>query len=321
MRFALVACRATSTNEALAAARDGDSAWELMSPERALEVLQPGDAALGRLDVLPTLDGVDDGLWALGALAARGVAVLNEASSLLATHDKLLTARLLHRVGVVHPLTRHVRANRPLPALRPPVVVKPRFGSWGQDVYRCEDARSLHATLARLAETPWYPSQGALVQELVPPRGYDLRILVAEARIVGAVYRVATAGEWRTNVALGGVRQAVPDLPSEACMLALAAARASGASLVGVDLLPRPGGGWIVLELNGAVEFTDEYALSGDVFAEVTRELEGAAVAALAEGTLALTAQQRTFRGRRVATRTGFSGQRGVGGRVTTDLE
>lgn len=309
MRFALVACRATSTNEALAAARGGDLFWERMSPERALEVLQPGDAALGRLDVLPTLDGVDDGLWALGALAARGVAVLNEASSLLATHDKLLTARLLRRVGVPHPLTHHVRAGRPFAAIRGPVVVKPRFGSWGQDVVRCEDASAVQATLARLAQTPWYPSQGALVQELVPPQGYDLRILVAGGRIVGAVYRRAAAGEWRTNISLGGVRQPVDDPPREACTLALAAARASGASLVGVDLLPSPRGGWIVLELNGAVEFTDEYALSGDVFAEVTRELEAAAVASLAEGALAVIAQERTPRRRRLATQTGSSDQ------------
>ena len=43
-----------------------------MTPKQALERLGPGDAVLGRLDVLPTLDGMDDGLWALGALAARG---------------------------------------------------------------------------------------------------------------------------------------------------------------------------------------------------------------------------------------------------------
>jgi glutathione synthase/RimK-type ligase-like ATP-grasp enzyme len=144
------------------------------------------------------------------------------------------------------------------------------------------DASSLKATLASLAETPWYPSQGALVQELVPPRGYDLRILVAGGQIVGAVHRFAAEGEWRTNISLGGVRQAVSDLPIGACTLALAAARASGASLVGVDLLPGQRGGWIVLELNGAVEFTHEYAVSGDVFAEVRREVERAAAGALA---------------------------------------
>jgi glutathione synthase/RimK-type ligase-like ATP-grasp enzyme len=40
-----------------------------------------------------------------------------------------------------------------------------------------------------------------------------------------------------------------------------------GADLVGVDLLPIEGDGWAVIELNGAVEFNDEYSLGGDVFA------------------------------------------------------
>ncbi|MCS7008240.1 MAG: hypothetical protein NZL88_11865, partial [Gaiellaceae bacterium] len=73
MRYALVSARSTPTNEALAAARLEDGVrWEPMTPAAALRVLRAGDVALGRLDVLPTLDGVDDGLWALGALAARG---------------------------------------------------------------------------------------------------------------------------------------------------------------------------------------------------------------------------------------------------------
>jgi glutathione synthase/RimK-type ligase-like ATP-grasp enzyme len=49
--------------------------------------------------VPPTLDGVEDGLWALGSLAAGGIRTLNRAGALLAAHDKLLTARLLLRAG------------------------------------------------------------------------------------------------------------------------------------------------------------------------------------------------------------------------------
>jgi RimK family alpha-L-glutamate ligase len=273
MRLALVALRSTPTNVLLAQADAEGGHWEAMTPEDALARLRPGDAALGRLDVLPTLDGIDDGMWALGALQARGVVVLNDASALYATHDKLLTARLLRRTSLPHPRTVHVRADRPFAAVRPPVVVKPRFGSGGQAVTWCEDDDGLVETLSSLSSTSWFAQQGVLVQELVPPQGYDLRILVAAETVVGAIFRIAADGEWRTNVALGGLRRPVSDPPRAACELALAAAHAAGAALVGVDLVPDVYGNWTIIELNGAVEFTAEYSTDGDVFDSAASEL------------------------------------------------
>jgi RimK family alpha-L-glutamate ligase len=273
VRLGLVAVRSTPTNEALARADADGRRWEPMAPEDALDRLRSGDVALGRLDVLPMLDGIDDGMWVLGALEARGVTVLNDASALYATHDKLLTARLLRQVGLPHPRTAHVLPGRPFAAVRPPVVVKPRFGSGGRDVTLCADDDALVDTLSSLSITPWFPQQGVLVQELVPPQGYDLRILVAGGRVVGAIFRIAADGEWRTNIALGGFRRPVPDPPQEACELALAAARASGAALVGVDLVPDVDGSWTIIELNGAVEFSPEYKLDGDVFDLAAAEL------------------------------------------------
>ena len=231
--------------------------------------------------MLPTLDGVDDGLWALGALEARGVTVLNGAAALLAAHDKLLTARLLRRAGLPHPRTRLILGDRPTSPLAAPVVVKPRFGSWGLGVERCDDEASLHRLLARLPREPWYRAHGALVQELVPTLGYDLRIVVAHDHVIGAISRVAAPGEWRTNVALGAERRQV-EPPPDACALALAVASATGAALVGVDLLPDDHGRWTVLEINGAVEFTREYALrpGADPFAEAAFLLGRAAICA-----------------------------------------
>ena len=46
-------------------------------------------------------------------------------------------------------------------------------------------------------------------------------------------------------------------------MLAVRASRAVGADLVGVDLLPLPDGGYTVLELNAAVDFSPEYGMGG----------------------------------------------------------
>ena len=281
MRFALIAQRTTPTNESLAGSIGDGLQWEPMTPENALDELRAGDVALGRLDVLPTLDGIDDGMWALGALEARRVLVLNHSAALFATHDKLLTARLLRRADLPHPRTAHVRPDRPFPAVRPPVVVKPRFGSGGVRVTLCENEEALCDALSELSSVAWFERQGVLVQELVPPQGYDLRILVAGQRVAGAVFRVAAEGEWRTNISLGGSRRPVADPPPHACELALAAARASGAALVGVDLVQDGLGGWTIIELNGAVEFTHEYQPEGDVFADVAAELRRLAAASL----------------------------------------
>lgn len=267
MIFALIAQRATDTNVALASRSWPGAESLILTPREALERLRRGDVALGRLDVKPTLDGVDDGVAELALLAARGVRVLNGPRTLLAAHDKLLTARALVQAGVPHPATTLFTACDETPPLEPPVVIKPRFGSWGADVFRCDDGEALGRCLEILPEKHWFRTQGAIVQDLIPPRGWDLRLIVAGSRVIGAVSRVAAPGEWRTNVALGAVRAPVYEPPAEACALAIAAAEAVDASLVGVDLLPTPAGGYVVLELNGACDFVGTYSSEDDVFA------------------------------------------------------
>ena len=271
MLLALVATRRTATNVALAAAAPRGVDAHVLTPAQAA-TLVPGDAvAVGRIDVSEGLDGLEDGLWALGALAARGVPVLNRAAALLAAHDKLLTARVLRRAGLPHPHTSLVHLGDALPPWAGSVVVKPRFGSWGRDIELCETEEALRRHL-RDVESRAPFRHGALVQELVPPEGFDLRVIVAGGVAVGAVKRVAAPGEWRTNIALGGTR--VPtEPPTTALDLAVQAAAAAGTDFAGVDLLPQPDGGWTVLELNGAVDFTRDYALDGDPFVAAAREL------------------------------------------------
>jgi RimK family alpha-L-glutamate ligase len=278
MIFALIAQRATETNVALASRSWPGAETLILTPKEALEPLQPGDVALGRLDVRPTLDGMDDGVSELAALAARGVRVLNGPRTLLAAHDKLLTAHQFQQAGIPHPATTLFSATDETPPLEPPVVIKPRYGSWGADVFRCDDGPELRRCLKLLPEKHWFRTQGAIVQDLIPPRGWDLRLIVAAGRVIGAVSRVAAPGEWRTNVALGAVRAPVLDPPAEACALAIAAADAVDGSLVGVDLLPTPGGGYVVLELNGACDFTSEYSREDDVFASAILALAERAV-------------------------------------------
>lgn len=276
MAIHLVASKETPTNAGLLAAwrRLGVEAGLLRPPE-VLWRVDPGDTVLARLDVRPSMIGVERGLGELWRLYRKGVRVLNPPLSLSMAHDKLATARALGSRGVPHPETVHVRdryAPSPLPL---PVVVKPRYGSWGMQVSLCSTPAEFAAALADLGAQAWWRKQGALVQTFVPCDGRDLRLLVACGEVVGAIERVAAAGEWRTNVSLGGSRAPVVP-PPEAIAAAVAAAEAISGDVVAVDLLPTETGGFQVLEVNGAADFTPEYSLGRDVFDRVA-ELVAAA--------------------------------------------
>jgi RimK family alpha-L-glutamate ligase len=244
----------------------------MLSPADARSLLRPNDVAVGRFDVRVTLDGVQSGLEILAELERGGVRVINGVEALMNAHDKLRSARLLVGADLPHPKTVHITSPEQAAEITPPVVVKPRFGSWGTDVFRCETTDDLARTLAAIQARPWFARHGALVQELVAPVGYDLRLVVAAGHVVGATERVAAAGEWRTNVSLGATRR--PSRPAAvACDLALSAADVVGAGLVGVDLLPTADG-YVVLELNGAVEFDRAYDIGdSDVFAAAAAAL------------------------------------------------
>jgi RimK family alpha-L-glutamate ligase len=278
MRFVVVAHSRSETNDALAGAAASLGLRALVLPPRdALCAVEAGDVALARLDVRTELDGIEPGMAALEHIDAAGVTLLNPPPALVAAHDKHLTARILRRAGVPHPRTWLLGDGAPSPAPELPVVLKPRFGSWGRDVVRCETAEELDAALAALATRPWFAEQGVLAQELVPPVGWDLRVIVAGGRVVGAARRIAARGEWRTNVALGGKSEPMVP-PPLARQLALEATKAVAADLVGVDLLPRDGG-YVVAEVNGAVDFTPVYVLEpGDIFRAAVHELVQAAL-------------------------------------------
>lgn len=271
MEFAVLAHQLTETNLALAARGWTGAQSHLFAPREALLKLGAGDLALNRLDVSPHLDGVEEGLWIVNQLEAQGVRIFNRPSALLAAHDKLITARLLAKAGVPHPRTRRLHSGTSIEGLKLPLVAKPRFGSWGRDVELCSDRRALDDYIRRMQRRNWWRT-GGVVQELVPPRSSDLRIVVSAGEVVGAAVRLAAPGEWRTNVALGG-RSIATSPPADASELAIAAARQLGIDLAGVDLL-RDDDSWVVLEVNGAVDMKARYSLGRDVFAAALEELE-----------------------------------------------
>ena len=183
-RVAMLGTEASATNLAIV------EAWSALGVDIALvrpdaiSTIRPGDVVLGRIDILPTIDGVEPGLLDLLRLERRGLRVLNSATALASAHDKLLTARLLARAALPHPRTVHVRRAGDLRELRPPVVVKPRLGSWGVDVHRCDTEEDLRECFEEIATRTWFsparcarPGAGAAsrVRPQAARRGQDRR--------------------------------------------------------------------------------------------------------------------------------------------------
>jgi RimK family alpha-L-glutamate ligase len=88
------------------------------------------------------------------------------------------------------------------------------------------------------------------VQRAVDHDGRDVRVFVVGGRVLGAIQRHASNGDWRTNVSRGGSVRPF-ELPPAWEQLALRAAAAIDADYAGVDLLPSRDGTVFVLEVNG----------------------------------------------------------------------
>ena len=259
--FAVMAHRASPTNTRLG---------RVLTPAQCVTRLQYGDVVLGRLDVRQSLDGIEAGLWALDRLAQSGVKVLNDPGALATAHDKLATAWHCTRPAFRIPKRFTSRPGRSCRSCGRPSCSSHDSAAGAATSFsaRPRPRSGRHSPSSRPEAGSARPAPSP--RSSIPPHGYDIRIVVAGGRVAGAIRRVAAPGEWRTNVVLGGRREPVYPT-SEACAIAIAAAGATGGALVGVDLLPTGGGGWVVAEVNGAVDFTSAYSLGRDVF-DVVRE-------------------------------------------------
>ncbi len=233
------------------------------------------DGVLVRMMPPGTLEQVVFRMDALHRLEALGIPLLNPPRAVEAAVDKYLALARLEAAGVPVPETwvgeSAAEAQAAFEALGGDVVVKPLFGSEGRGLVRVSDpelALRTFRTLERLGCVLY-------VQRHVRNPGHDVRAFVLGGSVLGSIRRVARDGEWRTNVAVGAKAEACR-LGAEAEGLAIRAARAVGAEMAGVDLLPDlDRGGWTVLEVNAVPGWKALGAASGiDVAAAILDRLK-----------------------------------------------
>jgi RimK family alpha-L-glutamate ligase len=206
------------------------------------------DAVIVRTMPPGSLEQVVFRMDVLHQLEAKGIRVLNPPRALEVCVDKYLASARLENVGLPTPPTAVCQdaesAFDAYERLGGDVIVKPLFGSEGRGMVRVETpdlAWRVFRTLERMQAILY-------VQKTIAHPGWDLRVFVLGNRVLAAMRRHAKEG-WRTNVAQGGRAEAV-SLTAEEERLALAAARAVGAEVAGVDLLPGPNKEYHVLEVN-----------------------------------------------------------------------
>jgi RimK family alpha-L-glutamate ligase len=235
--------------------------------------LLDADAVLARIIPGGSLEQLIHRVDALHWIENRGVRVVNSPRAIERSVDKFYTTTLLHDAGLLVPETVVCeRAEEAMAAVRAmgDVVIKPIFGSLGQGMVRVSDPD----TALRVARVLEQIKAVFYVQRAIAHGGRDLRIFVVGGRVVAAIERRAPAGEWRTNVAIGGSATALKASP-ELQRLAVRAAAAVGADYAGVDVLPARDGSVFVLEVNGIPGWQGLQLATGiDVATSIVEHLE-----------------------------------------------
>lgn len=156
--------------------------------------------------------------------------------------DKIKQTALFNLAGIPHPRTRVFYGNRQkskiLNHFSYPFIGKiPRGSALGRGIYLIRNDDDL-ADYINMAPGVAY------VQEFLE-LDRDLRVIVMKGRIILAYWRIARAGEFRTNVSLGAAIS-FDDIPEQGLALAQDTARRCRFDDVGLDICFSRGRYWVI---------------------------------------------------------------------------
>jgi glutathione synthase len=166
-----------------------------------------------------------------------GVRVLNRPAALRAWNEKLGALRFSHLMAPSM-VSARVEQLAAFAAGHEEVVLKPLAGRAGQGVVRATAAApGLKALLELVTLQETLP---VMVQAFLPGvSAGDKRILLVDGEPLGAVNRLPKAGEFRSNLALGGAPVAadLSETEQRICAELAPVLRAEGLFFVGIDVI------------------------------------------------------------------------------------
>lgn len=183
---------------------------------------------------------------------SMGVLTTNTSDAIKKSRDKLFSLQLLLKSGINIPTTGF--ANSPMDTNDlidmvggAPLIVKLLEGSQGRGVVLAETRKAAESVINAFKTL----KANLLVQEFIKEAdGKDLRCFVIDGKVVASIQRTAAPGEFRANIHQGGSADIVKITPEER-KLAIAAAKALGLTIAGVDII-RSKNGPLLLEVNSS---------------------------------------------------------------------
>ncbi|APY11175.1 alpha-L-glutamate ligase [Seonamhaeicola sp. S2-3] len=170
--------------------------------------------------------------------------------AIIRSRDKLRSFQRLSKAGIGMPKTVFTNYSRDIEKVLShvggtPVIIKLLEGTQGLGVVLAETKNAAESVLEAFNGL----QARALVQEYIAEaKGADLRALIVDGHVVGAMKRQGKEGEFRSNLHRGGSAEIVK-LSEAEIQVAMKASRALKLPVCGVDML-QSGRGPLLLEVN-----------------------------------------------------------------------
>jgi ribosomal protein S6--L-glutamate ligase len=236
------------------------------------QYMQPVDAIIPRIGTSIT----EYGLAVVRQFESQHILSTAPSEGIAQSRDKLRSMQLLVQHGLPVPKTAVISQPSALfSAVQAvggtPVIIKLIKGTQGKGVILARNLATANAVMNKIQGA----KRQALIQEFIAESaGKDWRLIVVGDKCVAAMERQAvTKGEFRSNLHLGGT--AVPITPdTETAKLAVAAAKAHGLPVAGVDIVPSKRGP-LLLEINSSPGLEGIEKVTGeDIAAQIIDYLE-----------------------------------------------
>ena len=198
-----------------------------------------------------------------------------ESMALVRSRDKLRSLQILSRAGLGLPKTIFTNYSKNVGGVidqvgGAPLIIKLLEGTQGIGVILAETKKAAESVIEAFNNL----QARVIVQEFIKEAGgADIRAIVIDGRVVGAMKRQGKEGEFRSNLHRGGTAEII-ELTDEEETAAIKAAKAMGLGIAGVDML-QSSRGPLILEVNSSPGLEGiETATGKDIAKEIIKYIE-----------------------------------------------